>query len=350
MIFEEQVQNVVEAIESSGWQVEVESKDITQMPVDMVAVKEEQSIPIRLYTWAIVKSGRRGERKINWRYLPFRIRHRGVGDTLRTELKKDAYNLLIGQSEEYGHTLFALFDPFVHREHIESSPIQIKLETLRQAEREGFSYQFKNTGDTTLVFYPESLMQMLLGLYKLVFEGKQKEDVADIISKIMQSTDPVEPEDVFPTLGKRERTMALRAIRDPSFRNRVMRAYENKCALCGLDLDFVSAAHIVSVGQGGSDETKNGVALCPNHHEAFDLGLIGFDEDYSTIVNKRQLDILIKKGKKESVRVFLTTVRENLILPRITSKRPSSQYVQKALKDRGLVDYVSIEELDIDDL
>ena len=59
------MQNVINAIKAAGWQVEIESTDTTRMPIDIIAVNEEQSIPLRLYTWAIVKSGRRERSKIS---------------------------------------------------------------------------------------------------------------------------------------------------------------------------------------------------------------------------------------------------------------------------------------------
>jgi putative restriction endonuclease len=66
--------------------------------------------------------------------------------------------------------------------------------------------------------------------------------------------------------------------RDPSFRQRVLRAYEWRCAVCGLDVRLGSvsvaldAAHIRWHQAGGPDRESNGLALCVLHHKLFDLG------------------------------------------------------------------------------
>lgn len=347
--YNEQLQNIFAAIKSSGWEIKVESSDVTRMPVDIIVAKDELTLRIRIYTWAIVKSGREGERKINWRYLPTRIAHQASGDALRIELRRKAYNLLVGQSDELGVLLFALFDPYIHREHLESSPVQIRLETLQEAKTKGFAQQPKNTGDITIVFRAEDLMQVVQGLYDVVFKQKNKNAVAEKISEIAASEAPVnQDDDVFTGLTPRERAAALRAIRDPGFRNRVLQAYEHRCAVCGIDLDFVIAAHIVSVGQGGSDETKNGIVLCPNHHGAFDMGFIAFSENYEVVVNRKELKSLIDQGKKESVKAFLDSVGDRIRLPRKQNLHPPPEYLRRALEERGMTDCVCRSSLSLE--
>lgn len=72
-----------------------------------------------------------------------------------------------------------------------------------------------------------------------------------------------------PLLGRR---------RDPSFRQRVLTAYEYKCCVCGLDLRLGSvsagleAAHIQWFQAEGPDIESNGLSLCSLHHKIFDLG------------------------------------------------------------------------------
>jgi putative restriction endonuclease len=66
--------------------------------------------------------------------------------------------------------------------------------------------------------------------------------------------------------------------RDPAFRQRVLRAYEYRCAVCGFDVRLGSvsialdAAHIRWHQAGGPDIECNGLALCVLHHKTFDLG------------------------------------------------------------------------------
>jgi putative restriction endonuclease len=66
--------------------------------------------------------------------------------------------------------------------------------------------------------------------------------------------------------------------RDPQFRQRVLIAYEFRCAVCGFDVRLGSvsialdAAHIRWHQAGGADDESNGLALCVLHHKTFDLG------------------------------------------------------------------------------
>lgn len=66
--------------------------------------------------------------------------------------------------------------------------------------------------------------------------------------------------------------------RDPRFRQRVLIAYEFRCAVCGFDLKLgtvpiaLDAAHIRWYQADGPDVESNGLALCSLHHKTFDLG------------------------------------------------------------------------------
>jgi putative restriction endonuclease len=67
--------------------------------------------------------------------------------------------------------------------------------------------------------------------------------------------------------------------RNPGFRERVLRAYEYRCCVCGFDLRIGSvtagleAAHIQWFQANGPDIESNGLALCALHHKIFDLGV-----------------------------------------------------------------------------
>ena len=69
-----------------------------------------------------------------------------------------------------------------------------------------------------------------------------------------------------------------RRVRDPTFRARVLIAYEQRCAVCGFDVRLggaqlgVDAAHIQWHQAGGPDRVENGLALCVLHHKLFDRG------------------------------------------------------------------------------
>lgn len=67
--------------------------------------------------------------------------------------------------------------------------------------------------------------------------------------------------------------------RDGQFRDRILRAYEYRCAVYGFNVRLghtlvaVEAAHIKWHQAGGPDIESNGIALCSMHHKLFDRGV-----------------------------------------------------------------------------
>lgn len=86
---------------------------------------------------------------------------------------------------------------------------------------------------------------------------------------------------------------ALRRKRDPGFRERILIAYEYRCAVCGYDLRMGSqhvaleAAHIKWHVAGGPDVESNGLALCSMHHKLFDLGAFTVGGDLALRVSQK---------------------------------------------------------------
>jgi len=57
------------------------------------------------------------------------------------------------------------------------------------------------------------------------------------------------------------------------FAFQVRKRYGTACAVCSVDIDgLVQAAHLVAKSKNGSDDARNGLPLCANHHLALDRG------------------------------------------------------------------------------
>lgn len=84
--------------------------------------------------------------------------------------------------------------------------------------------------------------------------------------------------DILNAVGLTLETVASKRKRDPAFRQRVLKAYEYRCAVCGFDVRLGSvsialdAAHIRWHQAGGPETESNGFVLCVLHHKTFDLG------------------------------------------------------------------------------
>jgi putative restriction endonuclease len=80
--------------------------------------------------------------------------------------------------------------------------------------------------------------------------------------------------------------------RDPTFRARVLTAYQYRCAVCGLDIRInnmtvgLDAAHIQWHQAGGPGIESNGLALCSLHHKMFDLGAFTVDLGHRVLVSE----------------------------------------------------------------
>ena len=83
-----------------------------------------------------------------------------------------------------------------------------------------------------------------------------------------------------------------RRKRDPQFRDKVLRAYQRRCAVCGYDarlgdtLFGLDAAHIHWHQYLGPDTVENGLALCSLHHVAFDRGAFTLSDRLSIDVSQ----------------------------------------------------------------
>ena len=92
-----------------------------------------------------------------------------------------------------------------------------------------------------------------------------------------------------------EQILVNRKIRDASFRRQVCEAYENRCAVTGIQLingggkAEVQAAHILPVASGGPDVVQNGLALSGTVHWLFDRHLISVTDDYRLLVSHNKV-------------------------------------------------------------
>jgi putative restriction endonuclease len=87
-----------------------------------------------------------------------------------------------------------------------------------------------------------------------------------------------------------------RIVRDRVFRQIVLRAYDQRCAVTGLKLingggrAEVAAAHIQPVEANGPDVVHNGIALSGTVHWMFDRGLISLSDDLQILISRQAND------------------------------------------------------------
>lgn len=73
-----------------------------------------------------------------------------------------------------------------------------------------------------------------------------------------------------------------RRLFEARFRNEILAAYGDRCAVCGLRYrPLLDAAHVgVSREPAPVIAVSEGIALCATHHRAFDANILRYDADY----------------------------------------------------------------------
>jgi putative restriction endonuclease len=83
-------------------------------------------------------------------------------------------------------------------------------------------------------------------------------------------------------------------VRGAAFRKIIVSLYNQRCTFCGLRIisfdsqNIVDGAHIKPFSEFRDDHFDNGLALCKNHHWAFDRGWFSISEDYRIIIPRER--------------------------------------------------------------
>jgi putative restriction endonuclease len=112
--------------------------------------------------------------------------------------------------------------------------------------------------------------------------------------------------------------------RNIAFRRVVVDAYEHHCAFCGARIrtpsgrSAVQAAHIVPFAACRNNDPRNGLALCPLHHWAFDQGMLTVTTEHQINIHRYARDLPADAG-------FLSLHRQAMRLPNDTRLLPAAQ-------------------------
>jgi putative restriction endonuclease len=127
------------------------------------------------------------------------------------------------------------------------------------------------------------------------------------------------------------RAYAERVVRErlhqPMFRERVLVAYDHRCALCRLrHSELLDAAHIRDDAAGGEPVVTNGIAMCKIHHAAFDTMIMAVRPDYR-IETRRDV---LAEDDGPTLRYALQGLHGTKIeLPRQRAARPDGDLLEE---------------------
>ena len=128
----------------------------------------------------------------------------------------------------------------------------------------------------------------------------------------------------------------LLAVRSWCFRERVLSAYGHRCAICGSRRDMLATLKIVPWGfPASSERTSNGLALCPNHHQAYDKALITINPEYQVLFRHARAAALAQANLHSGIEAFVGALRPVIVLPAEEQLRPRRDLLELGSSIRG---------------
>jgi len=322
------LEQINQAISESGWNViYLDSAD--EHPFRVQIYNEIESYQLKIYIWHLTHGG--GAARPRHEY---RIQITGVN---RFDVDQGEKTLILGWWEEVG--VFAGFDVRKHLGLLGLSPsIQIREQALHQAYLNGFAPCDKGNKEIAIAFRPDFFVEYVQNLEALHDFGQSAADLA-VLAEVAQK--PEINTENLPIQDEARKVVVVsvsKKLRGVNFRKRVLTVYRYSCALCGVQLNLVEAAHIVPVNyETSTDETCNGLALCSLHHKAFDQALVTLTDDYSILINPKQVAELTRRKLVDGLDAFQYALRPLILLPPAVSDRPHLAYIRLANKIRGWV-------------
>ena len=251
-------------------------------------------------------------------------------------MNPDGWTVLLGY--EPTRNVFAGYDLLRHSKFTSGSPsVQVSVTTLNQALQNGLSIETKANGETVIGIRNDLLLFYSRNSSEFHRFGGDSSSL-DVVIRATELKN-ITSEELTPLSQERRRVIreTSRWSRSTNFRRQVLNAYENRCAITRQQLRLVDAAHIlpVAVGRESIDDVRNGIALSPTYHRAFDNGLIYLDEDMVMQLNNSVTEELQTLGLIAGISEFKSTLGR-VHLPFSPSQRPDRRFIQLANEHRGI--------------
>lgn len=232
--------------------------------------------------------------------------------------------------------VFTAWNPRVFRDRInarQTVSLYSRFSIQKDANKNGISVYKDNNNNTAISFKPE-----YIGLYLENYDNMHmlnQVELKELVEKYHNLDSPESEEEQIKIRELNYTVTHTHAPRDPNFKRIVDEIYGHRCAVCGVQLELVEAAHIIPHShEKGSDDPTNGICMCALHHTAYDKGLIYIDESYKIKVNDDKVSYLEKIKRDGGMSKFLKLHNEELDLP--SSNRPSVEFLKVANAIRGI--------------
>lgn len=315
---------LLRAIDEGGW------RSLIASPTHPFSLRvfrgDERAFSLRVYIWNCTHGGGSARAKDE-----YRIQFTGAVPRIHP----GEVTLLLGWHDGYG--VFVGWDITKHSGQDSKSPsAQVKEIALSNAHAHAFSVHQRHNNEIVVAFRPEFLVDYALSAESLHKTGRAASDIS-----LLNSLDSITEKQISGVTNK-ERQIILsqiaRKYRACDFRRRVLGAYEHRCAVCGIQLELIDAAHIIPVADPAStDETTNGIALCKIHHAAMDRNLISIDESYRIQISETEIKRLANANLGGGISAFKQHLKSAIILPTDRRDYPSPTYIKQSRSIRKWV-------------
>lgn len=168
----------------------------------------------------------------------------------------------------------------------------------------------------------EAVLQELVAGFERGLEGKQQ---------------IVKSEVAVGAGGQRKVVVITRKAfaRDPKFKEKVLAAYKNSCCVCSRQLGLVQAAHIVPHAHpDSSDDIRNGLALCVEHHKLYDDKLLMPAPGNRLFLNPSRVEHLQNIGQGFGLDSLREIEAKGFKVPDDEQSRPDDAFLEKGLRLR----------------
>lgn len=195
-----------------------------------------------------------------------------------------------------------------------------KLTSLVLASEKGWSEDVSSTGELLYAFNPK----LLPAFVELSRNNVYVPEIS--MTTVIDASGVNSEADQDPAERARRATSAL--VRRAKFGQDVVDAYGGFCAICGLDFGLVQGAHIYPASAPGSPDIPwNGIALCCNHHAAFDKHQIWINPESREVIFHPEL--ITGRSISVSCSAFVDHARSTLAEPLAPQHRPRTEMFEQ---------------------
>lgn len=234
---------------------------------------------------------------------------RGTRGSLESE---GAYTVLLGYSPDFG--VFVGWEARLYGDFAYSANVQVREPMLTEARSSGWGVSaprsIRGLPEVRVAFSAGNLMHYL----RVSREANRKEIWGPWREAFMLSKAPNHDAIGLPhrerdvpeyVQRERQRIASTRLSRDARFAPRVKEQFDFACAVCGVQLEIIEAAHIIPVNdQRSTDDIWNGLALCPSHHTLFDARRFIVEPTLAVRIDHDAVGFLEESGRASGIQLL----------------------------------------------